>query len=123
VTRSGSTTASNAYNIEVLSKAQMPVTFAVRNASPTNMGDYIYITGNVWELGDWSTSKAFAIGPMLAPNYPDWFLTVSLPAGTTVQYKYIKIKADGSVVWENGANHTYTTPASGTSSVTDWWQY
>jgi hypothetical protein len=60
---------------------------------------------------------------MLAPNYPNWFLNVALPAGQTVQYKLIDIQANGNVVWENGANHSYTVPAGGTSAVTVNWQY
>ena len=32
------------------------------------------------------------------------------------------IKADGSVVWEGGSNHSYTTPSSGVGSVTVNWQ-
>jgi hypothetical protein len=60
---------------------------------------------------------------MLDPNYPNWFLNVSLPAGQTVQFKFIKIASNGTVTWENGNNHQYTVPASGTGSVTVNWQY
>jgi hypothetical protein len=60
---------------------------------------------------------------MLNPNYPNWFLNVSLPAGRIVQFKFIDIQANGSVVFENGSNHTYTVPTSGTGSVNANWQY
>jgi hypothetical protein len=46
-----------------------------------------------------------------------------LPAGQTVQFKFIDIQANGNVVWENGSNHSYTVPAGGTSLVTVNWQY
>jgi hypothetical protein len=59
---------------------------------------------------------------MLAPNYPNWFLNVSVPAGTQIQFKFIKIAVDGTVTWENGMNHRYTVPASGTGSVDVTWQ-
>jgi glycosidase len=121
VTTSGGT--SNTYEIKVLSGPQVPVTFAVTNASPTNFGDNIYLTGNIYELGNWSSSKSVAIGPMLAPNYPNWFITTSIPACATVQFKFIKITSSGAVTWENGANHSYTAPCSGTGSVTVPWQY
>ncbi|HEX6291573.1 MAG TPA: alpha-amylase family glycosyl hydrolase [Herpetosiphonaceae bacterium] len=121
VTTAGGT--SNTYEIKVLSGAQVPVTFTVKNASPTSFGDYIYLTGNVYELGNWSTSRSTAIGPMVAPSYPDWYITTSVPACTTVQFKFIKITSGGAVTWENGANHTYTAPCSGTGSSTVWWQY
>ena len=121
VTTSGGT--SNAYDVINLSGPQVPVTFTVNNAPPTNWGDNIYLTGSVYELGNWSTSRSVAIGPMLAPNYPNWFITASVPACTAVQFKFIRITSGGAVTWENGSNHSYTTPCSGTGSVTVNWQY
>jgi len=59
---------------------------------------------------------------MLDPNYPNWFLDASMPAGTAIQFKFIKIAADGTVTWENGSNHQYTVPTSGTGFVTVNWQ-
>lgn len=114
---------SNAIAFNVLSGIQVPVTFTVNNAYPTNWGDNIYITGNVPELGNWSTSSTIAIGPMLDPNNPTWFYMASVPASTNLEFKAIDIRADGSVIWENGANHTWTSPASGTGFFTFWWQY
>jgi hypothetical protein len=60
---------------------------------------------------------------MLTPNYPNWFLNASVPAGTRLQFKFIKIAANGTVTWENGSNHSYTVPTSGTGFVTVNWQY
>ena len=100
----------------------IPVTFTVHNAVATNPGDFIFVTGNTVELGNWGTSFQTAIGPMLDPSYPDWFLNVSLPAGKAVEFKFIVIRADGSVVWENGANHTFAVPTAGTGSVNVAWQ-
>lgn len=121
VTTSGG--ASNTYSIMNLSGAQVPVTFAVLNASPTSPGDNIYLTGSVYELGSWSTSSSVAVGPMLAPSYPNWFITASVPACATFQFKFIKITSGGAVTWENGTNHSYTAPCSGTGSTTVNWQY
>lgn len=114
--------AANIIAFTVLAAKLIPVTFTVNNASPTNPGDYIFVTGNTVELGNWGTTFQTAIGPMLNPNYPNWFLNVSLPAGQTVQFKFIDIQANGNVVWENGSNHSYTVPASGTGSVNVAWQ-
>jgi glycosidase len=121
--KSSSGAASNTIAFTVLAEKLVPVTFTVNNATPTNPGDYIFVTGSTVELGNWGTTFQTAVGPMLAPNYPNWFLNVSLPAGQTVQYKFIDIQANGNVVWENGPNHSYTVPASGTSAVTVNWQY
>jgi glycosidase len=120
---SSSGAAANTVAFTVLAAKLIPVTFTVNNANPTNTGDYIFATGNTVELGNWGTTFQTAIGPMLDPNYPNWFLNVSLPAGQTVQFKFIDIQANGNVVWENGANHSYTVPTSGTASVSVSWQY
>ena len=121
VTRGASV--SNGINFTVLQAKLIPVTFTVNNAAPTSTGDYIFLTGNTVELSNWSTTWDGAVGPMLTPNYPNWFLNVSVPAGKTIQFKFIKIAANNTVTWENGANHSYTVPASGTGSVNVNWQY
>jgi hypothetical protein len=113
---------SNSVPFTVLAAKLIPVTFTVNNATPTNPGDYIFLTGNTVELGNWSTTWDGAMGPLLCPNYPNWFSNVSVPAGQKIQFKFIKIAADGTVTWENGANHSYTVPASGTGFVNVTWQ-
>ena len=116
-------TAANTIQFTVLTAKLTPVTFTVNNASPTSTGDYIFLTGSTVELGAWGTTWDTAIGPMLCPNYPNWFLNAAMPAGTAIQFKFIKIAANGAVTWEAGSNHTYTVPSSGTGSVTVSWQY
>jgi hypothetical protein len=116
------TNAANTIQFTVLTAKLIPVTFTVNNASPTNVGDYIFLTGAGIELGSWGTTFDAAIGPMLAPNYPNWFVNASVPAGATIQFKFIKIASGGAVTWEGGANHSYTVPTSGTGFVTVTWQ-
>jgi len=91
--------------------------------TPTSPGDYIFLTGDTVELSNWNTTWDGAVGPLLTPNYPNWFLNVSVPAGKTINFKFIKIAANGTVTWENGANHSYTVPTSGTGFVNVNWQY
>ena len=122
VTASGGAV-SNGIQFTALTAKLIPVTFTVFNASPTQVGDYIFLTGNTVELGNWSTTWDGAVGPMLTPNYPNWFINASVPAGQTIQFKFIKIAAGGAVTWEAGANHTYTVPASGVGFVNVNWQY
>lgn len=121
--KNSSGTAANTIQFTVLTANLIPVTFTVSNATPTNTGDYIFLTGNTIELGNWGTTWDTAIGPMLDPNYPAWFLNASMPAGTQIQFKFIKIAANGAVTWENGSNHTYTVPSSGVGNVNVNWQY
>lgn len=64
-----------------------------------------------------------AIGPLFNDTpmigvYPTWFYDISVPANTQIEYKFIKIDGAGSVVWEGGMNHVYTTPASNTGEIT-----
>jgi glycosidase len=114
---------SNSIQYTVLTAKLIPVTFTVYNATSTQTGDYIFLTGSTVELGNWSTTWDGAVGPMLTPNYPNWFLTASVPAGQTIQFKFIKIAANGAVTWENGNNHQYTVPTTGTGYVNVNWQY
>jgi hypothetical protein len=114
---------SNGMQFTALAAKLIPVTFTVSNASPTVVGDYIFLTGSTVELSNWNTTWDGAIGPMNAPNYPNWFLNVSVPAGQTIQFKFIKIAANGAVTWEAGSNHSYTVPASGAGFVNVNWQY
>src|SRR4030095_5726042 len=127
---------SNLYDLMNFSGQQVPVTVQVNNAS-TNFGDQVYLTGGVYELSNWSTATVAgtnkpvaggALGPAVTYSgfYPSWLLTVSLPCGTAVQFKFVKITSGGGVTWEGGSNHSYTTPACGSSpapgSVTVNWQ-
>ncbi len=125
VRRAASAVDSNAFSFDVYQSKLVPVTFTINNAAPTNPGDNIFLTGDTVELGNWSTTTTGAVGPMLttAGTYPNWWLTVGVPAGRTLQFKFVRIRADGSVTWENGANHTVTTPASGVGNVNVNWQY
>jgi hypothetical protein len=114
--------AANTMPFTVLGGKLIPVTFTVRKAAPTHPGDYIFLTGSTVELGNWGTTFQTAVGPMLAPKRPDWFLNVSLPAGQTVEFKFIDIRSNGSMQWEGGSNHTFTVPDSGTTAVDVTWQ-
>lgn len=124
VTTSGGVTSAAYDGYEVLSGAQVSVRFKVNNAT-TTYGTNIYLVGSCYELGNWDTSKA--IGPIYNSTttigvYPTWFMDVNVPAGTTIQYKFIKKDSSGNVIWESGSNHSVTTPSSGTSTVTVNWQ-
>src|SRR5207253_6981617 len=78
-------TAANTIQFTVLTAKLIPVTFTVNNATPTSPGDYIFLTGSTVELGAWSTTFDTAIGPMLCPSYPSWFINAAMPAGTSIQ--------------------------------------
>lgn len=114
---------SNESSFTILNAKLIPVTFTVNNADPTQLGDEIYVVGEGVELGNWNYAPMSAVGPMNTPNYPNWFITTSVPAGKTLRFKFIKIKSNGQIQQESGFPHTYTVPASGVGAVTVNWTY
>jgi hypothetical protein len=121
VTPSGGTT-SNAIPLSVLSGPQIPVTFTVNNVS-LQSGASVYLTGNVFELGNSAASTSTAVGPLLAvqgSSTPSFFIDASVPAGSPIQFSFFQALPDGTVVPE-GSTHSYTVPTSGVGSISvDW---
>jgi glycosidase len=113
---------SNTYNgMQVLTGPQVTVRFVVNNAF-TAPGENIFLTGDKFELTNWSsTAPLGALFNQVMHAYPSWYTDVSLPASTAIQFKFLK-KGSGGTVWEGGSNHTYTTPASGNGTVIVNWQ-
>jgi glucoamylase len=90
----------------------------------TTVGQTIKIVGSVAALGSWNTANAVTLSASgYTSSYPLWSATISLPAGTTISYKYINVHSDGSVVWEADPNRSYTVPTCGTTATkSDSWQ-
>lgn len=113
---------SNLYkDFNVLTGKQECVRFVVKNAK-TLMGENIYLTGDTGELGNWNPNNA--IGAMynkVEYQYPNWYFDVSVPAGKTINFKFIKKKGN-QVIWESGKNHTYKVPDNSTGKVVVDWQ-
>lgn len=119
ITTSTGETAGDYASFKVLTGSQTAVRFIIQNAT-TEYGQNIYLVGNCLELGNWDTSKA--IGPFYnatetIASYPNWFFDVTVPEGYDLEFKFIKKDADGNVIWESGANHTYTVPTGATGEV------
>lgn len=104
---------SNSFTYNVLSGDQNQVIFHVK--AETSYGENIYIVGNVPELGSWDPDKCTEA--LLNPNYPEWFLPVSVPAGTEIQFKFIKKDANGTVTWESGDNRVITSSSLSAGTV------
>jgi alpha-amylase len=99
------------------SSSTVAVTFDV-NAT-TNFGQNVFVVGSIPALGNWNTGSAIALS---SATYPVWSGTVTIPANTTFQYKYIKKNPDGSITWESDPNQSYTTGASGSVTLNDSWR-
>jgi alpha-amylase len=76
----------------------------------------IYLVGSVPALGNWAPGSAI---PM-TQNGSQWSATVTLPASTAFQYKYIAKDASGNVTWEPDPNHSAATGTS-TATLSDTW--
>ncbi|KAL7624358.1 glycoside hydrolase 15 protein [Parahypoxylon ruwenzoriense] len=103
--------------------ASVSVTF--NELKTTTWGQTVKIAGNIDALGNWDTSKAVALSASsYTSSNPLWTVTISLPAGRAIQYKYIVVNTDGSVVWEADPNHSYSIPSGCSSAATksDTWQ-
>ncbi|HEY0001595.1 MAG TPA: carbohydrate-binding module family 20 domain-containing protein [Actinoplanes sp.] len=96
--------------------AQVAVTFAA--TVTTVFGENVYVLGNRSELSDWTTSGGLALS---SATYPEWRGTVSLPANTAIEYKYLK-KNGTAITWESGDNRTLNTGSACTLTVTDAWR-
>jgi glycosidase len=116
----GSVTSNTYNNFQVLTGPQVTVRFVVNNAF-TSPGENIYLSGDKFELTNWSATAPF--GPLfnqIVYAYPTWYADVSVPASSTINFKFIR--KGSTTVWEGGANHVFTTPASGTATVNVNWQ-
>nr|WP_233562011.1 glycoside hydrolase family 15 protein [Sorangium cellulosum] len=114
------------YNACVVQPAAGEVGVSVNVTAHTVVGQHVYITGNTAALGNWNTDLGVPVAVVpIAPNmnsYPVWKNRVNVPASSSVQYKYYRKNANGSVTWENlsgGGNRTMGTPATGTLTLND----
>ncbi|KAF2636860.1 alpha-amylase A type-3 precursor [Massarina eburnea CBS 473.64] len=90
----------------------------------TVVGETIKIAGSTSQLGSWNTGSAPALSATsYTSSNPIWSITLSLPAGSTVQYKFVKVPSSGSVVWESDPNRSYTVPScQASASVSSEWK-
>ncbi|KAK3297726.1 Six-hairpin glycosidase-like protein [Chaetomium fimeti] len=90
--------------------ARVYVTFDGR--VETQWGQSVKVVGNVPELGGWDAEKAV---PLSASGYtgenPLWSITVPIAAGTAVEYKFVRVGADGAAEWESDPNRGFTVEA------------
>jgi glycosidase len=122
VTVTHGSTSSNATPFFVSAGTLIPVNFSVSGVPALSSTDVVMLTGNVPELGSWATTWNGASGPAVIPSTGNALLTVSVPAGSAIEYKFLVLHSDASVTWESGANHTFTAPATGVGTANVSWQ-
>lgn len=127
-TTSKTTTTKGTTTTTTTSACVTPTTVAVtfEVIATTVYGENVKLAGSISQLGSWDTGSAVALS---ADKYTSsknlWYVTVNVPAGHTFQYKYIRVKSNGSIVWESDPNRSYTVPAAcGTTAktISDTWR-
>ncbi|GAB3992508.1 carbohydrate-binding module family 20 domain-containing protein [Glycomyces albus] len=84
----------------------------------TVVGDEVYMVGSIDELGDWTAIESAHLS---GQSYPEWTGTISIPAGTSFEYKYVIVDSGGNYTWESGSNRTATIPDSGCLTLNETW--
>ena len=93
----------------------------------TVYGENVYITGSIPALGSWSTGPSGRIA-LSADKYTSsnnlWYRTVSIPASSSLQYKYYRVSSSGAVTWESDPNRSLSTSSScgSSASTNDRWR-
>jgi len=88
-----------------------PVATPIEIEVHTEWGEEVYLCGSVDALGNGRAEDA--VGPLSADDYPVWRAEVDLPAGTYVEFRWLKKRGDEVVGW---APHPYGVKA-GTDDV------
>jgi alpha-amylase len=88
----------------------------------TKMGETIKLVGNTAELGNWDLEKALVLS---ANGYtalkPVWSVTVQVPAGSKLKYKFVKVGTTGRVTWEGRKDRAYEVPCKASAKVGCTW--
>ncbi|MFO7166555.1 MAG: alpha-amylase family glycosyl hydrolase [Chloroflexota bacterium] len=101
------------------------VTFRVRVPDETPPGDTVYIPGDIDLLGPWNPGKQ----PMVNMGGGIWEVTLNIPDGTQLQYKYTRgtweqVEWWGTIVSTNNRSVSISYGTDGTQLVddtaTDW---
>ncbi len=91
------------------------VRFTTANAA-TATGQTVRVVGNQSALGNWAPAGGFGLTIQGSGANVPWSGTATLPAGTTIQYKYVKWNG-ATASWESNqasvsGNREMTTPAT-----------
>ncbi|PSN73344.1 glycoside hydrolase [Corynespora cassiicola Philippines] len=84
----------------------------------TAFGETIKIAGNTAQLGSWNPTNAPALSAaQYTSSNPIWTITLNIPRGSSIQYKFIRVSSSGAVSWEADPNRSYTVPSCQASST------
>jgi len=78
----------------------------------TVWGEEVRVVGGHPALGNWDPAQGIRLGTS-GSVFPRWSGVVRLPAGSRVEFKFVRVRADGSVTWEEGWNRIVEVDAEG----------
>ncbi|MGW8390609.1 carbohydrate binding domain-containing protein [Pseudoduganella sp. HUAS MS19] len=112
--------ASAALAVTTTAAAACQVSFTIANAN-TLMGQNLYVVGNGAALGNWSPANGFALAIQGSGANVPWSGTLTLPAATAIEYKYVKWNGS-TAAWEGSqgtasGNREFSTPAACSSPL------
>ncbi|KAH9919461.1 glycoside hydrolase [Epithele typhae] len=93
------------------------VTFS--ETATTTFGENIYLVGSIAQLGSWAATNSISLS---SASYPAWTVSLSLPVGTSFEFKFIRKETNGSVVWESDPNRSYTVTSASSQTVNASWR-
>lgn len=87
----------------------------VRLDHQVEFGESVVILGSIKELGSWKKKV-----PM---NWTEsgWVCSLEFKGGESVEYKFLTVKADKSVLWEGGDNRVLKFPKGGNFGIVSHW--
>lgn len=98
---------------------EVTLTFTVE--AETHWGQSVYVTGSALDLGGWDLNRALGLRARRCVGARcTWSGSVTLPAGTPVDFKLVKINERLNVDWEPGLNRSLVV--IGDADVTARWQ-
>jgi predicted carbohydrate-binding protein with CBM5 and CBM33 domain len=108
-----STTAASTQSATACATPVSTVAVTFNSKTTTSVGQTIKIVGSISQLSNWDTATAPALSAdKYTTSNPTWSTSINLPAGTSFEYKFIKVESNGAVTFESGANRVYTVPKS-----------
>lgn len=112
-TATGTATKSSTTTTSTSCAAAATVSVTFNELVTTSYGDTIKIVGSIAALGSWNTANAITLSASdYTSSNPLWKVTIPLAAGQSFTYKFINIKADGTLKWESDPNRSYTVPST-----------
>ena len=85
---------------------QVTFHFAVEHRG-TQLGDTVYVVGDLPELGAWSPAAGLALD---GTDWPIWRGEIKLPAGVRMTFKPVTRQGNGRVLWRQGPDLRLRVP-------------